>query len=121
MIYRLTKSIDQMKNKTHHISKERKSQILAESNAKGCVITELARKHNVPVKTIYDWRSKQKTHKTSCDSEFFFLEVPIPRAAGTMDLKKVELVFDDYSCSVEGKMSGGKLIKLVQLLQEGIC
>ena len=105
------------------VLREVKERILSESLQAGCNIELLAKRYNLSSTTIHKWRvTYNKQKQASVDvAGCQFIEVkrlPIERTSG---LKKVELLFDNYSCCIEGRINSNQLLKLVQLLEEGSC
>jgi len=107
------------------VSREAKEQILSQSLQAGCNIELLAKRHNLSSTTIHKWRvvyNKQKQAQEPLDAGTCqFIEVKRPSIERTSSLKKVELLFDNYSCCIEGRINSNQLLKLVQLLEEGLC
>ena len=98
--------------------KELKEKVLTESFKKGCSITLLAKEYKISPRTVQRWRTEHKRQKKNLN-QATFVEISLP--PNTCSLKKVELTFDDYTCSVAGQMRSDKLIRLVQLLEDGLC
>jgi transposase-like protein len=113
-----------MKKPRIAVSKKLKEQILTALLQEDCSAQSLATQHNLSVKTVSKWKSDCKRQKQEAaqypNSQFIEL-TPLPVINKTSDLKKVELIFEDYSCSVVGKMNSTQLLKLVQLLEGGLC
>lgn len=106
------------------LSHELKKQILLKLSQEDCTIQSLAAQHNVSVKTIGKWRAdskKQKKEVLRHQNNQFIELTPIVITKTISDLKKVELTFEEYSCSIVGKINSNQLLKLLQLLEGGIC
>lgn len=107
------------------VSRETKEQILSESLQAGCDIELLAKRYKLSSTTIHKWRisyNKQSQTQVYADvAACQFIEVKQLPIKKRETLKKVELLFDNYSCCIEDKMSSNQLVKLVQLLEEGSC
>lgn len=113
-----------MKKPRIAVSKKLKEQILVELLREGCNIQSLAEQYNLSVKTVSRWKSdcRRQKHEAAQYPNSQFIELtPLSVINKTSDLKKVELIFEDYSCSVVGKMNSTQLLKLVQLLEGGLC
>jgi transposase-like protein len=113
-----------MKKPRVAVSKKLKEQIFRELLKEDCSIQSLATQHNLSIKTVSRWKSdyrRQKQEAAQYPSSQFIELTPLPVINKTSGLKKVELIFEDYSCSVVGKMNSTQLLKLVQLLEGGIC
>jgi len=113
-----------MSLKRTKVSREIKEQVLYESMQAECDLELLAKRHKLSPQTICKWqrcyRKQQRVESLEpLRSRFVELtELPITKASS---LKKVELVFEDYSCSIAGKINSNQLLKLIQLLEGGLC
>jgi transposase-like protein len=113
-----------MSLKRTKVSGELKERILHESMEAGCDLELLAKRYKLSPQTICKWqrcyRNQQKVESLEpISSQFVELTaLPITKSPG---LKKVELLFDNYSCSIEGRMNSAQLLKLVQLLEGESC
>ena len=90
------------------LSHELKKQILLKLSQEDCSIQSLAAQHNLSVKTISKWRTdskKQKKEVLEHRSNQFVELTPIAITKIISDLKKVELTFEEYSCSIVGKIN----------------
>jgi transposase-like protein len=109
------------------VSVELKEQVLSELSKAGSNIQLLAKQHNLSIKTIRGWKTDYNKQilrkKDSQHQNNQFIELTsLPRLNQiSAKLKKVDLVFEDYSCSIVGKISSNQLLKLVQLLESGLC
>jgi transposase-like protein len=113
-----------MKKPRIDVSKKLKEQIFRELLKEDSSIQSLAEQYNLSVKTVSRWKSdcRRQKHEAAQYPNSQFIELtPLPVINKTSDLKKVELIFEDYSCSVVGKMNSTQLLKLVQLLEGGLC
>ena len=105
------------------ISAELKEQILSELLKAGSNIQLLAEQHNLSIKTIRRWKTDynkqilQKKDSQHQNNQFIEL-TSLPIVNQISELKKVELVFDDYSCSIVGKISYNGLKKIDKRLGE---
>lgn len=112
-----------MPNKRTRISNAIKEQILLESYNPKCDITELASKHGVTAKRIYNWRSEKRKQSQSPVTQAIdnFIELvandqkslPTPIA---IEYVQTELKFADFSFSIQGKISNKKLHKIIELM-----
>jgi len=105
-----------MKNK---ISTEQKEIILEESYTEGCIISKLAEKNKISKATIYRWRNEKGGMAKSEEkkSEPNFIEVSVKKEEGNQ-LKKVELVYEEFSIEIVGKISSSKIAPIMQILEE---
>ena len=113
-----------MSLKRTKVSREIKEQVLHESMQADCNIELLAKRHKLSPQTICKWqRCYRKQQKESIEPPIGsqFVELTALPIAKTSSLKKVELLFDNYSCCVEGRMNSAQLLKLVQLLEGESC
>ena len=89
----------------------------------GSNIQLLAEQHNLSIKTIRRWKTYyhkqilQKKDSQHQNNQFIEL-TSLPIVNQISELKKVELVFDDYSCSIVGKISYNGLKKIDKRLGE---
>ena len=114
-----------MKKPRTRVSKELKEKICAELLQEGCNIQSVGAQYGLTVKTINKWKSDcKKQSQTSggqkANNRFIELSLP-PVTSKILCLKKVELTFEDYSCSIVGKIKSNQLLKLLQLLEGGLC
>ena len=113
-----------MKKPRITVSKKLKEQIFTELLKEDCNIQSIATQYNLSIKTVSKWKSDcriQKQEVAQYPSSQFIELTPLLTINKTSNLKKVELIFEDYSCSVVGKMNSTQLLKLVQLLEGGLC
>ena len=102
------------------ISQEQKEKILKESYEEGVVITELGKKYGISKKTIYDWRrirNKDQRKNSEQQSKVNFVEIALKDEVRSQ-LKKVELVYEDFRIEVEGKISSAKIGPIMQILED---
>ena len=112
--------------KGKNISTKRKSLIMAEAALPGCIISKLARTHNISKGTIYSWLRESKISKDiTPGNQGDFVEVVVSDTRPTISniknnnhLQKASLEFAALSIVVEGKISASKLIGIIQLLEE---
>jgi transposase-like protein len=113
-----------MKKPSIRVSRRVREQILAELLQESSNIQSLATKHNLSIKTISRWKADYKRQKQKYlqqqNNQFIEL-TSLPVINKALGLKKVELIFEDYSCSIIGKINSNQLLKLVQLLEGGLC
>ena len=91
---------------------EMRKRILKESEAPGCVITELAAKYGIRKQRIYNWRTKLKRKSNG------FVEAKLtPDVTGGVcnSLKKASFEFVDFTISIEGNFDGRELEKIMQV------
>jgi transposase-like protein len=113
-----------MKKQRIKVSKKLKEQILIELLQEDCNIQSIATQYNLSIKTVSKWKSdcrRQKQEDLQHPNNQFIELTSLPIKSKISNLKKVELIFDDYSCSIAGTLSSNQLLKLVQLLEGGLC
>jgi transposase-like protein len=105
-----------MENK---ISTEQKAKILEESYVEGCIISKLAEKNKISKATIYRWRSEKEEAAKSEGIKGLanFVEVSVKKEV-VNELKKVELVYEEFSIEIVGKISSAKIVPIMQILEE---
>lgn len=103
----------------HKISTEKKERILEESYTKGCIISKLAEKNKISKATIYRWRNdKDRIAKNErIKSVANFVEVSIKKEMAN-ELKKVELVYEEFTIEIVGKIRSTKIAPIMQILEE---
>lgn len=107
-----------------HISPEKKKQILKEILHNDSDIKLLATKYQLATKTLSKWRSdyyKGEKQEGFVGPEQAFVEVKVGKEIKECRLKKVELIFDNHRCIIDGRLSNEQLIKLLQVLEEASC
>jgi transposase-like protein len=107
-----------------YVSREKKAEIIKEVIQENCDIKLLAVKHQITAKTLHKWRSdyyRGEKARGLKKPEQRFIEVQVENTIKRNRLKKIELLLDNHTCSVEGRLSSEQLIKLVKLLEEASC
>jgi transposase-like protein len=107
-----------------YVSRDKKAEIIKEAIQENCDIKLLAVKHQITAKTLHKWRRdyyKREKAQGLKKSEQRFIEVKVEDTIKKNRLKKIELLLDNHTCSIEGRLSSEQLIKLVQLLEEVSC
>jgi len=110
-----------MKRSRTNVSRELKERITLESLEPGCDLVSLARKYNLSSVTVKKWRTnyqKQQSENKLTKSDQQFIELQLPLKEQTITLRKVELLFDNHKCCIEGKLGSSQLLKLVELIEE---
>ena len=95
------------KRKRINITPERKEQIIKEILQNDSNIKLLATKYQITSRTLSKWRSdhyKAAKEKRLRSPEQQFVEVQVSKDINKSHLKKVELLLDNHSCSIEGRM-----------------
>lgn len=110
-----------MKNiKIPTITEAQKNQIISESYKTGCIISQLAKSYGISVKTLYSWRSRQKSDKikkeVSNNSNNQFVELSVHPNEHII-LNKAELVFNNFSLLLEGNIKSTKLLEIIKILE----
>lgn len=82
-----------------------KAKIIEESYEKVCMVTKLAKKYGVSESTIHRWRGGEKREEENNSKKIpqNFIEVPIQSSALKANLKKVELVYEEFRIEMDGK------------------
>lgn len=98
---------------------EQKAKILEESYTEGCIISKLAEKNKISKATIYRWRSEKEKAAKSEEIKGLanFVEVSVKKEVGN-ELKKIELVYEEFSIEIVGKISSAKIAPIMQILEE---
>lgn len=112
------------KRKRTYISPEKKKQIIKEILQNGSNIKLLATKYQITAKTLSKWRSdhyQTGKEKGLSGPEQEFVEVQVSKDIKKSHLKKVELLLDNHSCSIEGRLNSEQLMRLLQILEEASC
>ena len=105
------------------ISKKRKSDIMVELSAPGCVISQLAKLHGVAKSTLHKWRKEngddfkraEVVQPVSLENNFIKLSITDGQR---LNLQKISLAYSDFSISIDGVFSSGKLISILKALEE---
>lgn len=98
------------------IPDELKEQITRESFEDGCKVLELAKSYGISGRTLYGWRRKCKKVELGIEPEGKFVELAVKEPEVKL-LKKAELIFDDISVLLEGRISCGKLLEVIRVLE----
>jgi transposase-like protein len=105
----------------HKISTKQKEIILEESYTEGCIISKLAEKNKISKATIYRWRSEReeeaKEEIMKKKGKANFVEVSVKKEVANQ-LKKVELVYEEFGIEIVGKISSGKIAPIMGILEE---
>lgn len=106
------------------IPEEKKSKILAELFAPGCVVSQLAKSYEVSESVLYKWRrvggfgSARSNSTLIPESTFIELSVNQIKKTKPANLQKISLTFSDFVLSIEGSFSKTKLISIIEILEE---
>ena len=106
------------------VSPEQRKRITLALMDPGCDVGELAKKYNLARSTLLRYRGQYKKQQSGdllLNKKSHFVEVKTVEEKILPSLIKVELSFDNHRCSVEGRLSGNQLLKLVALFQEATC
>ena len=108
------------------ISPSLRNKILTESFAPGCHLGSLAEKYNIPIKTLYEWRSKRFQNKqsknvslknTSLENNNFLpvtLKLNTVQSTVENSLKAASLEFQKFTISIDGKFTTTQLHQIIQ-------
>jgi transposase-like protein len=114
------------------IPKELKLRIIAESLEVDCDLVKLCQHHGISRQAIYRWRSNyNKTLRAaplaSGKPELTegipiaankFVELTLSDKPQGQSLSRAELVFADFSISMEGRIKSAALLSIVRILEE---
>ena len=109
-----------MSKNCHKILPETKAQILSELQAPGCIVSKLAKAHNVSSTSIYTWQRQareagiEKYSKVDREDKFVELEVADSKNS---TLEKASLIFNDFSLIIEGRVKSSSLIAIIDLFR----
>lgn len=105
-----------MLNVRKKVPNELREQITKESLGHGCKVSELAKSYGVSEKSIYNWRREYKQVGSGSEPASKFVELTV-KEPEVKQLKKAELIFDDISVLLEGRISCGRLLELIKVLE----
>jgi len=101
------------------ISGSVKSQVIEAIKNPDCNVPELAKLHKISTTIIYGWRKEYAMSligkRAHCDNNFVEL-LPEPPKASNLNLQKANLVFDEFSLTVEGQLACSRLILVIKSL-----
>ena len=106
------------------VSPEQRKRITLALIKPGCDVGTLVKKYNLARSTLLRYRQqyrKQQSGDLLLGKKPNFVEVKTVDDKILPSLIKVELSFDNHRCSVEGRLSGNQLLKLVALFEEATC
>lgn len=111
--------------KRKYMTPENKARILAEARQDGCVLTDLAKKYNMNLDTLYSWRYKEsKGYQCRNTSSGTFVEAKVrpydyrgseedAKKKGT--IKRASFEFTEYTITIEGNFDMRKLEEIIQV------
>ena len=106
------------------VSPEQRKRITLALMEPGCDVGSLAKKYNLAHSTLLRYRQqyrKQQSRDLLLNKKPHFVEAKAVEDEILPSLTKVELSFGNHRCSVEGRLSGNQLLKLVALFEEATC
>ena len=113
-----------MSKNCNKISLEIKSQILAELQIPGCIVSRLAKSYNVSRTTIHTWQRRAGEIRVDKVSEVDrvgnFVELTVKDFRNSR-LEKASLTFNDFSFVIEGRVESSRLFAIVKILEEQSC
>lgn len=112
------------KKKRREVSPEQRKRITLALMEPGCDVDTVAKKYNLARSTLLRYRQqyrKQQSGDLLLSKKPHFVEVKTVEDKILPSLTKVELSFDNHRCSVEGRISGKQLLKLVELFEGARC
>ena len=104
-----------------------KSSVLLELSAEGYSISKIAQTHGISRGVIYSWIKELEVSGTREVSDMNpvsrnnFIEVALLDNKASSKLQKASLVFNDFSLSIEGKITSASLIEIVKILEPQSC
>ena len=104
------------------ISPEKKSQILADLSIPGYSVKDLAKTYNLSKTSIYNLQRVAQGISAIQGSERSsdFVELSVKDSVNST-LEKASLTFDNFSFSIEGKVTSTSLIAIVKILEAQTC
>ena len=103
------------------ISPEKKSQILADLAISGFSVKELAKIYKVSTTSIYNLqRVEQGIREIGAKRSNNFVELSVKDSINST-LEKASLTFNNFSLSIEGKITSASLIAIVKILETQSC
>ena len=113
-----------MKQSNNKISAEVKAQVMLELSKPESGVRNISRQYGVSRATIYSWLRAESAmagcvvSSAACvDERAGFMELAVIEDGDHSSLTKASLVFEDFSLSLEGKLSSGKLISIIKILE----
>lgn len=109
--------------KKHQITPEQKTRILKDLLQPDSSVTKISRACGVSREMLYKWRRQhgfdygckvQAQKAVGNNSAGNFVELSV-KESGPI-LQRVSLVFDNFSVSIEGRISGSKLLGILKVL-----
>jgi len=98
-----------------------KSQVIEAIKNPDCNVPALAKLYKISTTTIYGWRKEYAIsligQQARSDNNFVELALE-PAKSSTINLQKVNLVFDQFSLTVEGQFAFSRLISVIKSLEE---
>lgn len=103
-----------------------RNKIITESFAPGCHLGSLAEKYNIPIKTLYEWRSKRFQNKyykdvplkktSIANDNFLPVTLNSDKVQNTVEssLKAASLEFQKFTISIDGKFTTTQLHQIIQ-------
>ena len=110
------------KSNNNKISAEVKSQVMIELAKGEFGVRNISMRYGVSRAAIYSWLKAERAEAAVGSDEFVnnsagFVELSIAEPQANSGLTKASLVFQDFSLSLEGKLSSGKLISIIKILE----
>ena len=114
-----------MKQSNNKIAAEVKAQVMLELSKPESGVGNISRQYGVSRSTIYKWLKCERAAVSFCgvssaasvDDRAGFMELAVIEDGDHSSLTKASLVFEDFSLSLEGKLSSSKLISIIKILE----
>jgi transposase-like protein len=97
-----------------------KSEVLAALQKPGSVLTTIAKSYGISRSTVYNWRSSTpplliKSRDIIAPKQPSFVELAVKKSSAP-SIQKANLVFENYSLSIEGNIKLQNLIQIINIL-----
>ena len=110
------------KSNNSKISAEVKSQVMIELARGEFGVRNISMRYGVSRAAIYSWLKAERAEAgvgadASVNGRGGFVELSVEESQAHSSLTKASLVFQDFSLSLEGKLSSSKLISIIKILE----
>ncbi len=110
------------KSNNSKISAEVRSQVMLELAKGECGVRNISMRYGVSRAAIYNWLKEERAavgvgSDVSVNESTEFVELSVAESEAHSGLTKASLVFQDFSLSIEGKLSSSKLISIIKILE----
>ncbi len=108
-----------MNQNASKISSATKAKILAELEAPGRSVLDIAKSYNVSTTSIYNWHKEKEAQELAASTNNF-VELSL-KETEHISLQKASLIFDNFSLIIEGKLNTKTLTAIIHILEEQSC